>query len=317
MPANRPHPYWWVLLAACAAAAGLTALTGTPSKLPNVALGSTALFHLERVVAFFAAFLLGFVVLTRAWRGQLPSAISGQGVTYPSEAKEAAEAAKETADFTLPEERDPETEPPEGGVPQDILGLRLKFEAKLAYVAKILLADDGNASFVTVGSLNYDGYLTDDEARVATYVLTLRQEELQTLPRRERDQFLNDADRLVRNIRASVFFGLVRECLAKNQWEVEEIDAHGGPRPDLIAVKDERRFRIAPRFATTPGSTILSTAQERLEGLAEGAPENETRVVVLPDRSRIDSEPEGDPRVLKLKELKGALGLSRDPRSLG
>jgi hypothetical protein len=313
---TRPHAYWWVLVGACIGAVALTVLTGTPSNLPSVALGSTALFHIERVIAFFAAFLIAFVVLTRAWQGHLPSAISSQGVTYPSDVEQAAEETRLAAASSLPADLDPEAEKPEPEVPHDLMSLRLKLEAKMAYLAKALLRTDGAATYLTIGSLNYDGYLTDDEARAATHVLTLRQEELETLSYAERREFLHNADRVVRNLRASVFFGLVRELLKSNGWSVDEVDVARGPRPDLLATKDARIVRIRPRFATVPGSKILTQAQRRLRTEDKERHAENARVIVVPDRARFPSTPDDDPAILKLAELKEELDLAKDPRSL-
>jgi hypothetical protein len=50
--------------------------------LPGVALGSPALLVVERAMAFFAAWLLMLVVVAQAFRGRLPTEISGRGVRY-------------------------------------------------------------------------------------------------------------------------------------------------------------------------------------------------------------------------------------------
>jgi hypothetical protein len=76
------------------AAIAITIGTGTPGRLPEIALGSTALFHLERTVVLLAAYVFVVVILSRAWRGELPSEMSGQGIKYSGElTKNAAEDA--------------------------------------------------------------------------------------------------------------------------------------------------------------------------------------------------------------------------------
>jgi hypothetical protein len=50
--------------------------------LPDVALGSGVLFHLERTLAVMAACIALLVVIGRAWSGQLPSEFSAQGLKY-------------------------------------------------------------------------------------------------------------------------------------------------------------------------------------------------------------------------------------------
>jgi hypothetical protein len=57
-------------------------LAGRPAKLPAVALDSALLLYLERAVALFAGGLLLVVVVVEAWRGNLPTEISGRGVKY-------------------------------------------------------------------------------------------------------------------------------------------------------------------------------------------------------------------------------------------
>jgi uncharacterized membrane protein len=66
------------------AAAVITATAATPSLLPAIALSSTMLFHLERGAACFAVYVFVLVILIRAWRGELPSEMSSQGVKYAS-----------------------------------------------------------------------------------------------------------------------------------------------------------------------------------------------------------------------------------------
>jgi hypothetical protein len=67
------------------AALAVTLVAGAPGSLPSIALDSTVLFHLERMLALLAGYLALVVVIQRAWRGQLPSALSAQGLTYVTE----------------------------------------------------------------------------------------------------------------------------------------------------------------------------------------------------------------------------------------
>jgi hypothetical protein len=50
--------------------------------LPGVALGSETVLVVERVLALFAAWLLVLVVVAQAFRGRLPTEVSGRGVRY-------------------------------------------------------------------------------------------------------------------------------------------------------------------------------------------------------------------------------------------
>ena len=50
--------------------------------LPGAALGSEALLHAGRTLAFFAAYLAVLVVFVRGWEGELPYELSGRGLKY-------------------------------------------------------------------------------------------------------------------------------------------------------------------------------------------------------------------------------------------
>jgi hypothetical protein len=76
------------------AALTITVATGPPSTLPDIALNSEVLFHAERAAALLAAWVFVLVILTRAWAGELPSELSGQGIKYSGErTREATEDA--------------------------------------------------------------------------------------------------------------------------------------------------------------------------------------------------------------------------------
>jgi hypothetical protein len=70
------------LLAVLAAALVITVTAGTPTHLPDVAMSSTVLFHLERIVVLLVTYVGLLVVLSRAWSGQLPSEVGTQGIKY-------------------------------------------------------------------------------------------------------------------------------------------------------------------------------------------------------------------------------------------
>jgi hypothetical protein len=82
------------------AALVVTCATGAPARLPEIALGSNVLFHLERLVALLAGFVTLLAIVTRAWSGQLPSEVSTQGVRYAAEEAKATtrDAARATRD---------------------------------------------------------------------------------------------------------------------------------------------------------------------------------------------------------------------------
>lgn len=307
-----PHVYAIVLLVGIAFAVVLTLESGLPAALPGVALGSNALLHVERAVAILLAIFLVFVVVARAWDGEIPDQISKDGIKYQQVGREVVDDAVDAAGS--PSAPSPDKDPADDSIPEDLLALRLKLEAKMSYIARTILASEKCACgvFVTIGSLNHDGFLSDKEARTATQVLTLRDEELDTLAPRLRWDFMRNANTVVGNIRASVFYGLVRESFKKNKWEVREIPVAKG-RPDLLVCKGEQRYRIVPRFVLKKESNILERAKRRL---AEGKDDESAApaIVVLPDLARGEIDADGDPLVIRFTELREQFKLSKDPR---
>jgi hypothetical protein len=78
--------------AALTAAVAISLVTGAPRDLPDVALSSTVLFHVERSVAVLAGFVAVLVLVIRAWSGQLPTELSTQGLKYGASDSTAAGA---------------------------------------------------------------------------------------------------------------------------------------------------------------------------------------------------------------------------------
>jgi len=68
-----------------AAAVLITAIEGTPDRLPPVALGSTILLHALRAGALFAIGFAVATVLARAGAGRLPTQLSTSGIEYDAE----------------------------------------------------------------------------------------------------------------------------------------------------------------------------------------------------------------------------------------
>jgi hypothetical protein len=85
------------VLAGVTAAAVVTAVTGAPHRLPDLALDSSVLFHLERVVALLAGYMTIVMLVIRAWSGQLPTELSAQGLKYTGDA--ATTTARALADL--------------------------------------------------------------------------------------------------------------------------------------------------------------------------------------------------------------------------
>lgn len=194
---------------------------------------------------------------------------------------------------------------------KSMFDLRMRLEWKLAYIAKHLLADDGNPTFLTIGSLNFDDYLSDAEARTATGILTTREEELQELSAPDREQFLKDGQKFVDGMRASVFWGEVKRRLqgrgepGSSEFWKEDISGKKGARDDLLAMtKDGEEVRVVPVLSLDEQSAF-DEAVERLEG--EGG--SQWKLVVIPDDSERDERgrENGAPQVVKLGKLRQTL----------
>src|SRR5919109_1797041 len=74
-----------VRISAAAAFVGalvVTLLSNVPDPLPGIALGSEALFYIERGVAVFGALVIAIGLLGRGLLGELPSQVSTTGLTY-------------------------------------------------------------------------------------------------------------------------------------------------------------------------------------------------------------------------------------------
>jgi hypothetical protein len=144
----------------------------------------------------------------------------------------------------------------------------------------------------------------------------MRDADLEALPPVLKSDFLANADNVVKNIRASVFYGLVREILKANEWTVKAIPTKR-KRADLHAIDagSEMQFRVVPRFATSEDSRILARELRRLGKLSGERSRRGRVVIVVPDRSKSELDPKGDPAVLRLTEFKDLLGFTRDPRS--
>lgn len=200
--------------------------------------------------------------------------------------------------------------------PENVLSLRLRLEAKLAYLAKHQLVGSGPATFLTIGSLNQDGGLTPRQAEIATGVLTFRDDELARLPKRERDDFLEEATRLVKTFRATVHQNMTHRRLVKEEgWSTLSIREEGAPR-DYFQVEtgDGRTFRVAAVYAFDSESGSFKPAIGRLKASANRTPRAGARVVVVPDNSEIAAS-DGDPRVVHLSELVSSLRGKSHPTS--
>ena len=200
------------------------------------------------------------------------------------------------------------------GKATSMLDLRLRLEWKLAYVAKNLLAGpDGSPTFFTIGSLKFDGYLTDSEARTAIGILSTTDERLWSMAHAERGAVLREAEAFVDSVRASIFWGFVKRTLrgedvpdVDDLWR-GDIDG-GGKRDDMLAGRSDSEFWVAPAFALDADSAIRRNAIKRLKTKKRpyGVPCNR-RIVVVPDKAHGRPEEHGcddGPHVVKLSGLR-------------
>jgi hypothetical protein len=264
----------------------------------------------EDVFAMTALFALAFAVVAvtpEKWQRWSPrvQSVSLGGVLEVGlyEAKEAAGRGGE--EDSADPATDDAAEPP---APDSLLNLRLKLEAKLAYIAKHMLGTPDQPTFVTVGSLRHDKYLSDIEARTACRVLTWRDEDLLKLSTSQAVEFLGDADKVITNMRAGVLRGMARKRLRDDGWEVKAKVRGGGKRPDIIATKGNKKVRIAAVFVLASESDILDRTQKRLKDRVQKDKGVQKHLVVIPDNSASSpTESDANPRVVKFGELLAAV----------
>jgi hypothetical protein len=192
----------------------------------------------------------------------------------------------------------------------DIDILRLDLERKLAYVAKQLLPrNEGTVThkppiaYANVGSLNFDGYLTREQATLAMRIQTLSKADLLELPVASQAEFFRTASSLVNNLKYHVFSGLVKKLLKKMQLDTDPCDGSSGAV--FVSIKGgHQRLLVWPSFATKPDSTIGNNAAKKA---SDAAGHGEIIIIAVPNQSRFEqlSVEAGRPRVVKLRDLEG------------
>ncbi len=195
---------------------------------------------------------------------------------------------------------------------QSVFELRMQLEWKLAFIAKHLLAGRNGTTFVTIGSLKFDGYLTDSEARTATGIMLARDEELRELPASERRKFISEAQEFLDGLRTSVFWGRIKRELEGKDDEGapnllrESVRGTGG-RNDLLADYNGVSTRIVPVLALNRESSNLKKAAERMEEGALPGPETKRQLIVVPDSTESKVPPDATSSIVELGELREAL----------
>jgi hypothetical protein len=187
----------------------------------------------------------------------------------------------------------------------DVVDLKLRLEAKLTWLCKHLLAGPNTATFATIGSLRYDGFLTDEQARVATRILTRTPESIAGEQPEDLQRTLEADTIFVNGFRASVFDGFVRTRVRALKWDVVPFEQRPGHRPDFFAEHEGgRRIRVAPRFAFADDSGILARTVARLRGALDDEPDEvAARIVVVPDRGRIATDLDASPKIVRYEDL--------------
>jgi len=261
------------------------------------------------VAAFLLIGLLVLVVPPEGWQKFLSRVENAQigplGVGLRQEVEEAAEMA-------------PPSDKGEGAADEwaeqaeTVFELRMQLEWKLAFIAKHLLSSGGGVTYVTIGSLLFDGYLTETEARTATGILSARDEELKELPEAERRKFVEDAQTFLDGLRASVFWGQVKRVL-EGRGEVkgediflERVRGTGG-RSDLLADADREEVRVIPILALEEGSDKLAEAVEAIDKGKLPRPRTKRQVIVVPDSSATERPERPDVQIVELSELRDTL----------
>ncbi|MDX6587302.1 MAG: hypothetical protein QOI31_1775 [Solirubrobacterales bacterium] len=275
-------------------------------SLALIALGIAVVFgDLEPDQALVALGLVMAVALLAAVRPQDVRDLVGrlaEAGPFKFSAAEAKEAAAQSVG----------TEDDEGDFEDTLVGLRIKLEYKLAYIAKHLLGKvgdeqiSGESNFVNVGSLKHDKLLSREQARTATHIMTWTDQDLKRAGSEDVKALLSSANDLVAGIRASVFANMVRKELESDGWDVEAAEKLKTRRDWLSSREgdgDGELIRVVPVFATDQRSSILGPVLDRLK--KRKADDEDGYIVVIPDHSKTDTSKE--PPVVKLASLLEAM----------
>jgi hypothetical protein len=184
-----------------------------------------------------------------------------------------------------------------GSSKHDLAGLQRLLEAKLAYVAKHLLAerlvrvpDDGHGtpvvvepaqyapSFATIGSLEYDQLLTPAIAAVCRQLLTTSEVEFRGLSAEAQHQLLDEGSEVVWRFRGAVFQGLVTKTLTDRfKANVREIEL--GPQRGFAVAGAHGQALFVSLFDVLGSSASLSDTRKRMLALAD---DYRARIIVVP-----------------------------------
>ncbi|MGE2714647.1 hypothetical protein ACQI4L_11360 [Mycolicibacterium litorale] len=196
------------------------------------------------------------------------------------------------------------SEEPDAELPQHsdtLLDLKVRLEAKLTYLAKHVLCTDADPqhlipTFLTVGSLSYDGFLTREQAKRAYEILGMRDNEFQGVPAGERALFLAGGNKFVDTVRAEVFGSFVRILAENAGWDARRVYPADDQRRDLLiesrsAADTLDIHHVVPVFSYRRNSALIEGARQRILKSPQTAGEGRG-VIVVPPRSKAADAPE-------------------------
>jgi hypothetical protein len=175
-----------------------------------------------------------------------------------------------------------------------LLELHAELESRLVYLAKHHFGDDTDKknlrpTFLNVGSLRHDQYLTTEQTQIAYDILGMRQIEFNSMALAERKLFVDGASPFVDTFRVQVFVNEIIKELASRGWKSEPAYPDS-KRRDLRVSREKSQSTVAhqvvPVYANNVDSPLVQNVQERLRadhGIARGGG---LKFVVVPPRSK-------------------------------
>jgi hypothetical protein len=211
--------------------------------------------------------------------------------------------------------------------------LKRSLDMKIAYLAKHVLAPVPNddqtniPTFLNIGSLCHDKYLTADQAEMAYEVRGVRPAEFRALTASKQKQFLEDASKFVDTVRITVFAQQVFQELEQPDWTVRWVYPHGSTRPDMTVTRPAGAgdtHHVIPVFTEKKASSLFDRPRKRLGDEPRTAGEGRRFIVAPPlSKAATDAEllssapgPDGRVWVVTLRGLKQWLQTQSDPRNL-
>ncbi|QLL05368.1 hypothetical protein [Mycobacterium vicinigordonae] len=173
---------------------------------------------------------------------------------------------------------------------QTLVDLKIRLEAKLTYLAKHVLCADPNytvPTFLTIGSLATDGYLSRDQAKLAYEIMGLREYDFERATAAETYILLQGGNKFVDTLRAEVFEGFITAETRKSGWTVARVTDTPRGRRDLMVTDKIQSLthHVIPVFSLEKDSPLLEKARKRLQDNARASGPG-LRLIVVPPRSK-------------------------------